>query len=345
MPHFGILREYRFDDIQDVRGSEVYGVNDEKLGTIDDVVFDHSTGDIRYVVLKTGLLSSKRVIVPANRIDSYGNHEDKFYADLDKERLEMLPEFQDNTLKSQQDWTIYEKEYESRLNNGAILYNKDTGRIVTPPIEQVEGARRTPLTSEARQSLDRDFTPQHMGHEDELLGVGGSASDKTILHPQKASIGGKADVVDKGSKREVMNPVGAEIEIPIQDRNIRIDNAALDAAAMDSARLEAARAMRIKEERAHEGSRENARSSENLPPARPLREVDDTMGGEMEIPIEEQNERVRESLREPGVYKLNQTERSANLGSRWSGFQDRLRSRRDKIVVDCPDCASQEKVA
>jgi sporulation protein YlmC with PRC-barrel domain len=339
MPHFGILREYRFDDIQDVRGSEVYGVNDEKLGTIDDVVFDHSTGDIRYVVLKTGVLFGKRIIVPANRIDSYGNHEDKFYADLDKERLEMLPEFEDHALKSESDWSIYEKEYQSRLNDGAVLYNKDTGRVVTPPIEQVEGVRRTPLTGEARQSLDRDFTPERMGHEDDLLGVGGSVSDKTILHPQKASIGGKADVVDKGSK--VMNPVGAEIEIPVEGRKARIDNAALDAAAMDSARLEAARAMRIND------ARINERSSET-PPARPLREVTDTMGGEMEIPVEEEGARVNDNLREPGIYRVNQgadENASSSLGSRWSAFQDRLRSRRGKIIVDCPDCGSQEKVA
>ena len=59
MPHYGILRDYRFDDIEDVRGADVYGVNDEKLGTIDDVIFDHSSGEIRYVVIDTGgLLSS-----------------------------------------------------------------------------------------------------------------------------------------------------------------------------------------------------------------------------------------------------------------------------------------------
>jgi sporulation protein YlmC with PRC-barrel domain len=348
MPHFGILREYRFDDIQDVRGSEVYGVNDEKLGTIDDVVFDHSTGDIRYVVLKTGLLFGKRIIVPANRIDSYGNHEDKFYADLDKERLEMLPEFHDHALKSESDWSIYEKEYQSRLNDGAIMYNKDTGRVVTPPVQQVEGTRTQPLSAAGTQSLDRDFTPERMGHEDDLLGVGGSASDKTILRPQKASIGGKADVVEKGSKREVMNPVGAELEIPAAGRDARIDNAALDAAAMDSARLEAARAMRIKEERTDGRSRENERSSENLPPTRPLREVDDTMGGEMEIPVEEEGARINDNLREPGIYRVNQgtdVNAGSSLGSRWSAFQDRLRSRRDKIIVDCPDCGSQEKVA
>ena len=70
MPHYGILREYRFEDVDDVRGADVYGVNDEKLGTIDDVIFDHSSGDIRYIVLKTGgVLSRRNVIVPASRIE------------------------------------------------------------------------------------------------------------------------------------------------------------------------------------------------------------------------------------------------------------------------------------
>jgi hypothetical protein len=70
------------------------------------------------------------------------------------------------------------------------------------------------------------------------------------------------------------------------------------------------------------------------------------MGGEMEIPVEEPNERVKESMREPGIYRLEETpEQKTALGKRWTGFQDRLRSRRDKIIVDCPDCGSQEKVA
>src|SRR3954464_696191 len=101
MPHFGILREYKFEEVDDVRGAEVYGVNDEKLGTIDDVIFDHSTGEIRYIILKDGgLLSRKRVMIPANRIEPYGKAEDKFYAGLDKERLAMLPEFNKNALRS-----------------------------------------------------------------------------------------------------------------------------------------------------------------------------------------------------------------------------------------------------
>ncbi len=103
MPHYGTLRETRFEqDADDIRGAEVYGVNDEKLGKIDDVIFDHASGDIRYVVVETGgLFSKKSFLVPANRVSPYGNHEDKFYAELDKERIQMLPEYDENALKSE----------------------------------------------------------------------------------------------------------------------------------------------------------------------------------------------------------------------------------------------------
>jgi len=289
MPHYGILREYRFEDANDVRGAEVYGVNDEKLGTIEDVVFDHSSGEIRYVVLKTGgLFSRKKVMLPAGRIEQYGNHEDKFYAGLDKERLEMLPEFNEDKLKSEQDWSVYEKEHEKRWNEGAVLYDKETGRIITPPPDQVEGARRGPLSEQAKESLNRDFTPQRMGQQDDYLGVA-SGSGKTTLQPQKASIAGKDDVAARNQQqpvREVMSPVGSEIEIPAEA------------------------------------------------PPRP----------------------IEETLREPGVYRVERepaAERhsdaidptGASHGLRWSGFQESLRSRRDKIVMECPLCGSQEKVA
>ena len=32
---------------------DVYGIGDEKLGKVDDVIFDHATGDVRYVVVDT----------------------------------------------------------------------------------------------------------------------------------------------------------------------------------------------------------------------------------------------------------------------------------------------------
>jgi uncharacterized protein YrrD len=298
MPHYGILRDHKMEDVDDLRGADVYGVNDEKLGTIDDVVFDHSSGDIRYIVLKTGgLLSRKKVMVPANRVEPYGNHDDKFYAELDKERLEMLPEFNDETMKAQGDWSTYEKDYEKRWNDGAVMYNKNTGRIITPPHEEelglIGGGRRAPASGRRL-----DLKPEKVGKEDDLLGVA-SGVNKTTLRPKKPSIGGREDVEmmrRERAPREVMNPIGEELEIPREEPGVRSEAMGSDA----------------------------IRS---------------------------------EVIGEPGVYKLDPiveteqgagpTERLADLdrGRRWNEFQQNLRNRRDKIIVDCPDCASQDKAA
>ena len=287
MPHYGILRDHKMENVDDLRGADVYGVNDEKLGTIDDVIFDHSSGDIRYIVLKTGgLLSRKKVMVPANRVEPYGNHDDKFYAELDKERLEMLPEFKEETMKAQGDWSTYEKDYEKRWNDGAVMYNKNTGRLITPPPEEVVnpaiGSRTAPASGRRL-----DLKPEKVGKEDDLLGVA-SGTGKTTLRPKKPSIGGKEDVEmirrDR-EQREVMNPVGEELEFQREEPGSRLEN-----------------------------------------------------------------------VREPGVYRLDpivETEQGAgpvesadiNRGRRWNDFQQSLRSRRQKIVVDCPDCASQDKAA
>jgi uncharacterized protein YrrD len=287
MPHYGILRDHKLEDIDDLRGADVYGVNDEKLGSIDDVIFDHSSGDIRYIVLKTGgLLSRKKVMVPANRVEPYGNHDDKFYAELDKERLEMLPEFNEDTMKAQGDWSTYEKDYEKRWNDGAVMYNKNTGRIITPPHEEVAGSV---LGGHSMPASGRrlDLKPEKVGKQDDLLGVA-SGTGKTTLRPKKPSIAGREDVEMMQRERgrgEVMNPVGEELEF----------------------------------QREEPGSR-------------------------------------AEAIGEPGVYKLDpiiETEQGAgpterqeiNRGRRWNDFQQGLRSRRDKIVVDCPTCASQDKAA
>ena len=63
MAHHGTLKDAPISAAsEDVRGSHVYGWNDEKLGKIDDVIFDHSTGDIHYVVVDTRGLAAQQEI-------------------------------------------------------------------------------------------------------------------------------------------------------------------------------------------------------------------------------------------------------------------------------------------
>src|ERR1700751_5589105 len=78
MAHYGVLRDYKFSEsANDIRGSKLYGLNDEKLGKTEDVIFDHSTGLIRYIVVDTGgWLSTKKFIVPADRLRASVKHKD-----------------------------------------------------------------------------------------------------------------------------------------------------------------------------------------------------------------------------------------------------------------------------
>src|SRR5690348_12890785 len=98
MPHYSSLREYTFAgaNADDIRGSTVYGLGDEKLGKIDDVIFDHTTGDIGYVIVDTGgWLKSKKFLVPAERLSQLtSTHEGDFYVPLTKNQIESFPPYE-----------------------------------------------------------------------------------------------------------------------------------------------------------------------------------------------------------------------------------------------------------
>lgn len=142
MAHYGTLRDTRIstDAAEDIRGSHLYGLNDEKLGKIDDVIFDHSTGDISYVVVDTGgWLSSKKFIVPAEGLRASVKHEDDFEANLDKRQIESFPPYNESDLESESKWAGYEGRYRSKWVTNPVMHRAETDRNVTPTTEQLTG--------------------------------------------------------------------------------------------------------------------------------------------------------------------------------------------------------------
>lgn len=141
MAQLGMLRDYRFTDAsEDIRGAKLYGLNDEKLGKIDDVIFDHSTGIIRYVVVDTGgWLSTKEFIVPADRLRASAEHQDDFAVDLNKQQIESLPPYQESHLESDEQWADYEGRYRSQWETNPVMHRKETDRNITPTTQQLPG--------------------------------------------------------------------------------------------------------------------------------------------------------------------------------------------------------------
>ena len=151
MNHYGTLRDYRFSDkdVDDIRGSKVYGLDDDKLGEIDDVIFDHGTGDIRYAVVDTGgWLSSKKFLVPADRLQPSVKHDDDYQVNLSKKQIEAFPPYDEKAVDDHDRWNDYEKRYSAGWTDGEVMYRKDApDRIVTPRDDEMDSAVTSPAQS------------------------------------------------------------------------------------------------------------------------------------------------------------------------------------------------------
>jgi len=166
MPHYGLLRDYRFDDLgtdEDIRGSNVYGRDDQKLGKIDDVIFDHSTGAIRYVVVDTGgWFKHKKFLVPPHRLHSSAEHKDDFAVNLDKQQIETLPPYNESDVESEDQWKAYEKRYDEAWHAGPVQHRKGSDRDITPTPQEMpaeSGSIGSQLTPSERAEVNSRIIP------------------------------------------------------------------------------------------------------------------------------------------------------------------------------------------
>lgn len=145
MAHYGILGKTAVSDAsEDIRGAHLYGEKDEKLGKIDDVIFDHSTAEIRYVVVDTGgWLSSKKFIVPAEKLRASAKHQNDFEINLSKKQVESFPPYNESDLESENRWSAYEGNYRSKWVADPVMHRAETDRNVTPTTYQATGNRES----------------------------------------------------------------------------------------------------------------------------------------------------------------------------------------------------------
>jgi sporulation protein YlmC with PRC-barrel domain len=183
MARYGTLGDYRFTDTQeaaiDIRGSKVYGLKDQELGEIDDVVFDEATGAIVFVVVDTGgWLSSKKFIVPPQEVRPSLQHENDFLVDLTKEQIESFPPYDRKALTSEQEWADYESRYRLKRVERPVMHREATDRNATPTRQQQVGAGSgmIPDADDDTAELDTSATvvPLHTEATMEISAVGPS---------------------------------------------------------------------------------------------------------------------------------------------------------------------------
>ncbi len=157
MAHYGLLRDYRFsDDVDDIRGATLYGRDEDKLGKIDDVIFDHASGTIQYAVVDTGgWLSSKKFLVPAARIRPDAKHDDEFYMDATKQQIESLPKYDEDAVKTDADWNDYDRRYHEAWESGPLLQKEGSTHTITPEPSELPAGRGSGVDDQA-------FTPDRV---------------------------------------------------------------------------------------------------------------------------------------------------------------------------------------
>ncbi len=96
-----------------VEGTNVYNTVGDKLGSIDDLMIDKRSGQVRYAVLEFGGflgMGTDRYPLPWNML-KYDTTMDGYVVPLDKDRLDGAPSYSDEKRPD------YDDEYGRRVND------------------------------------------------------------------------------------------------------------------------------------------------------------------------------------------------------------------------------------
>jgi sporulation protein YlmC with PRC-barrel domain len=95
-----------------VEGTSVYNPAGEKLGSIDDLMIDRYSGQVRYAVLEFGGflgMGTDRYPIPWSML-KYDDGKSGYVVPLDKARIEKAPKYTDERIPA------YDVEYGQRVN-------------------------------------------------------------------------------------------------------------------------------------------------------------------------------------------------------------------------------------
>lgn len=323
MAHLGTLRDYRFQgDIDDIRGSDIYGRDDKKLGSIDDVIFDHSNGTIKYAVVDSGgWLTSKKFLVPGNRIQSRGDKDD-FYADLTKDQIQHFPEYDEKLHENEDKWDDYEARYhDSWTTVGGVLHKEGSVNTITPEPDEMPAASA---------DLQGDFTP------DRIAGIFTETQPEGTKIRMRPS-GTAARAEDTRNPGVAQNAEHAHWEDPVNrdlDRSGRLRDEDLsrrqDVIASDTGR-------NISNADLAESTGESIRNGEDASAYGDLNVPRGSRTGDPEV--------YRQHVGEPRDDLSRSYPAQEGRNQRWKAFENNLRKNRVDVTASCRSCGTKRDKA
>jgi sporulation protein YlmC with PRC-barrel domain len=190
MAHSGTLENQQVAaDVRDIRGTTVRGPEGEKLGKVDDVIFDHDTMEIRYLIVDSeGGLEAGTFLLPAHRVFTDEEHEDGLATGVSKRQIENAPQYDGDSLRSEDEWKKYEQQFKKYWEEDPVMHIKGSDRIITPPEEpapaQASSAGQGSSGSENRKVNAAELFPERMS---KVFTDPEPSSSKVTLRPKSAA--------------------------------------------------------------------------------------------------------------------------------------------------------------
>lgn len=124
------------EDVRDIRGTTVRGQDDTELGEVVDVIVDHETMEIRYLVIDSrGWLPGINFLLPADRISADQREHDNLAAGVTRQQIANAPQLDNKSATRGDEWKKYQHEFKKYWDEEPIMHMKDSYRIITPPHE------------------------------------------------------------------------------------------------------------------------------------------------------------------------------------------------------------------
>jgi sporulation protein YlmC with PRC-barrel domain len=204
MAHYATLDEYHFSaDVDDIRGANLYSSDNKKIGKVKDVIFDHQTGEIRYLVVDAGL--DRKVLVPSSHLYRFLADEEDFETDISAIEIGELPRFDESMLKDEKQWREHEEEhrtawkeqekrllaeYKQKWHESPVQHRKGSDLDITPDMEPESAS---PAEAGERIVTGADLFPRRIAGKfpgaDPMVSPGNPDPGETTLQPAREQSG------------------------------------------------------------------------------------------------------------------------------------------------------------
>jgi sporulation protein YlmC with PRC-barrel domain len=183
MAIYSNMRDYKFSgtnsEVDDIRGADVYSAaDDEKLGTVKDVIFDSRSGELSYLVVDSGgWFSDERFLVPARQLSMRDEHGDDFVVNMSRDQIGRLPKYDEKDLESEERWGDYDKRYaEAIRSDGGVIHREGSNRLITPEATEVAGGGGS-----GRQVRPEELTPHRVQGRYEQPRFGANSNTEDVI--------------------------------------------------------------------------------------------------------------------------------------------------------------------